>query len=126
VIWLAVALGGAIGTMLRFALARVGEQLGGATMPWWTFAVNVVGSFALGVVAVALSGRTAFGLDLRIVLGTGVLGGFTTYSTFNLETLQLVERGLHGRAIAYVAGTVLCALVLGYAGMKLGARLQRE
>ena len=110
-IWLAtqVALGGAIGSVLRYlTVSTVGS-------PVATFAVNVVGSLAMGVVFVTLAPR------LSPLLMTGVLGGFTTFSAFSLDALRLYEGGLPGQALLYAAGSV----VFSFAAVALGAALAR-
>jgi len=119
-----IALGGAAGTLLRWlvGLGVAHERL--PDFPWSTLLVNVAGSFALGLVAEALAERRLFGVEARLVLGTGVLGGFTTYSTFNLETLRLLERAEHGRAALYVAATVGASLLAGLAGLAAGRALR--
>lgn len=121
---LLVALGGAVGTLLRHGVSLVVVSHPHANWPFGTFIVNVVGSFALGVVAETCAGRTLLGQDLRIVLGTGLMGGFTTYSSFNLETLRLANEGQLGRSAVYVAATLVCCLIAGIGGLALG-RLAR-
>lgn len=106
-----VALGGALGSVLRYLLvAAVGAPLG-------TLAVNVLGSFAIGVLFVSLGARGGW----NVFLMTGVLGGFTTFSAFSLDTLKLVEAGEILRALAYVVASVIVSLL----AVALGAALAR-
>lgn len=122
---LLVAGGGAIGTALRYgvALLLVREDVRNA-FPWATFAVNVLGSFLLGMVAEALAERRIWGVDARAVVGTGMLGGFTTYSSFNLETLRMIEAGEHGKAGLYVTATLVVCMVAGVLGLVAGRALR--
>ncbi len=121
--WLAV--GGAIGTCSRYALTLAGNAIAGAAWwPWGTFLANTLGSFGLGLIFVWLEDRSLFGADLRIVLGTGLMGGFTTYSTFNLETMRLADSGEWPRAIAYMGGTIVVCLVAGAVGLWVGRHLR--
>lgn len=121
--WLLVALGGAVGTVFRFALAKAAAEVSVTRVgwfPWGTFTANLCGSFLLGLIFVAGEGKTILGVDARVVLGTGVMGGFTTYSTFNLETLRTFEQGQLGRGLAYIAATLVCCLLGGLGGLALG------
>jgi CrcB protein len=86
--------------------------------------VNVVGSAVLGFVFVWGQGKSVFGEDLRLVLGTGVMGGLTTYSTFNLEALRMAEEGEVGRAAAYMAITLALAFAAGYGGLAFARALR--
>ena len=88
--------------------------------PWATFTVNVLGSLGLGLIFVLAEDRSWFGADLRLLLGTGIMGGFTTYSAFNLETLELFDTAAWGRAALYVGGTVVACLVAGAIGLMVG------
>lgn len=115
--WLLVALGGAAGSALRYGVNLGAIAMLGVSWPYGTFIVNVLGSFALGVVMEALGGRMLAGVDLRLVLGTGLLGGFTTYSSFNLETIRLWEQGAQGRAAAYAIATAVVCLGAGFLGL---------
>lgn len=115
-----VALGGALGSLLRFAVGRLAEAQGLTAFPAATLFVNVVGSFLLGVLATAGEGKTLGGHDLRAIVGTGVLGGFTTYSTFNLESVRLLQQGDYGRSALYVTLTLALAFAGGAVGMRLG------
>jgi CrcB protein len=91
----------------------------GASFPWGTLAINAIGSFALGAIMhVALATRW-IAPTLRIALTTGVMGGFTTYSTFNYETLELFRSGSPALAAANVTATVIVCLLAGATGLFL-------
>jgi len=109
--WLAVAMGGAVGAMGRAGIAATLTTAGG--FPWQTFAANTIGSLAIGVVWAALVKAEAPPLWGAFLI-TGVLGGFTTFSAFSLETVQLFEQGAWQTALGYVALSVL-SCVLGAA-----------
>ncbi len=115
-----VGLGGALGAMARHLL---GGWVLHHTLQWrfpaGTFAVNVAGCLAVGVLAGLAERHALFSPSLRVFLFTGLLGGFTTYSAFGLETLYLLRRGETGVAAAYVVGS----MVLGLAAVWLGWRL---
>ena len=114
-IW--VALGGAIGSALRYLTNLAALRLLGVGFPWGTAVVNVVGSFAMGLLAVLLLERTG-NSRLAPFLMTGVLGGFTTFSAFSLDALRLVEEGHMDSAVYYIAGSValsIAALMIGMA-----------
>lgn len=118
-LWLAVALGGAAGASLRFAVALAMRGVGGA-LPWWTLTVNVLGSFAIGLIA-QLAVARGWPEPLRIGLMTGLLGGFTTFSAFSLETLALL-REQPAAAFANVALHLLLCLAACALGLWLGGR----
>lgn len=119
----AVALGGAIGSMLRYLVATLTTQRFGPGFPIGTFAINLTGSFAIGLIAeLALTRAFWFSVELRTFLTVGVLGGFTTFSSFSLETLNLVRDGSPGLALAYAAGSVAFGVVAAYCGIVM-ARL---
>jgi len=117
-----IAAAGGIGSVLRYAVGLALGNAWGASLPFGTLAVNAIGSCLLGIVAEALRGQTLAGADLRLVLGVGLLGGFTTYSSFNLELLRMIETGTLGRAAAYFALTVGGCLAAGAVGIAV-ARL---
>lgn len=102
--WLTVAMGGAVGAMGRAGIAAILTTAGG--FPWQTFAANTIGSLAIGVVWAALVKAEAPPLWSAFLI-TGVLGGFTTFSTFSLETVQLFEQGAWQTALGYVALSLL-------------------
>ena len=115
--FLSVALGGAIGASARFAVNLAAARLFGMGFPVGTLCVNVLGSFAMGVLAVLLLDRAS---PLAPFLLTDVLGGFTTFSAFSLDTLMLWERGQPGLALVYVILSVAASLLAVFAGLALG------
>jgi fluoride exporter len=115
-----ICLGGALGTGARYLLSGWLARLAGPGFPYGTLAVNVIGSFLLGLLMqVSLSTET-FSPTLRLTLTTGVMGGFTTYSTFNYETLQLVQEGSWLFGFANVGITVVSCLAAGLLGIIAG------
>lgn len=115
-----VALGGAIGSVARYGVSRVAASSFGPGFPVGTFAVNVFGSFLMGILVVALAHR---GNALAPLLMTGVLGGFTTFSAFSLDAVSLWERGQHAVAASYVAASVILSLAALVAGLAVGRAL---
>ena len=113
-----IALGGALGTALRHGANVAVTGWLGTAFPWATLFVNVVGSCLLGVVMELAGAREIAGVPAKLVLGTGLLGGFTTYSSFNLETIRLFEQGAHMRAGLYVAATLVLCLVAALGGIR--------
>ena len=106
-----VGVGGILGGLARIGISSLVALLAGERFPWGTLAVNLSGAFAIGVLAGSAIGPSS----LRLFLMTGVLGSYTTVSTFSLQTLFLLEQGLIGRALANIAGSVLlCLLAAGF------------
>lgn len=120
--YLAVATGGALGSVARFWLTGAITALTGPWFPWGTLLINVVGSCVIGIVAgISLTpDRVGLHPDLRIFLMTGVCGGFTTFSAFSLQTLELIESGELLAAAGYIVGSVVLCLVFVWVGWKLG------
>ena len=110
--------GGALGSGARYLASTAIARALGPDFPRGTLFVNVTGSFLLAFI-LALRAET-LGPEARLFLGAGVMGGYTTYSSFNYETLALVERGSAGLAAANVALTVLACLAAGLGGLALG------
>jgi len=119
--YLWVAFGGALGSVARYACASTAARWLGAGFPYGTLFVNVAGSFAIGLLAalVTADGRPVLGTDARAFLLVGVLGGFTTFSSFSLETLTLARGGAVGVAALNVVLSV--ALCLGGAWLGFAA-----
>lgn len=112
-----VALGGAAGTLLRWALATaMNPKPGEAAFPWGTLAVNLVGCLAIGLLAGAFGGVWEAKPHWRAAVFVGVLGGFTTFSSFAFEAATLARAGMIGCAAGYVAASVAGGLALAAAG----------
>jgi fluoride exporter len=116
-----VAAGGAVGAWLRFLVAigwtRAIGPVAASAFPWATLTVNVAGSFAMGLLVGWLARFGAQGEAARLLLGVGVLGGFTTFSAFSLEFALLVERGTILTAAGYVALTLAACFTGMFAGL---------
>ncbi len=116
---MAVAAGGAIGALARYLLVGGFDLWLGAGLPMGTLAANPVGSFMIGVLIEVTALVWSPSLELRALLVVGVLGSFTTVSTFSLDVLVLFERGAAGQAAVYVLASVTLSLAGIYAGMRL-------
>lgn len=121
--YLLVFLGAGIGGALRHGVNLGCARYCGTAFPFGTLTVNVAGSFIMGVIAtrLALKAGEGWSQPLRLFLTTGILGGFTTFSAFSLDTVQLWERGQMGLALGYVAASV----ALSIAGLAAGLLLVR-
>jgi CrcB protein len=117
--FLIVFLGGGIGTMLRHGVNMVALRTVGTGFPFGTLAINVVGSLAIGILTEYFALRGGVPMSARLFFMTGVIGGFTTFSTFSLEAGLLYERGQLGLALLYVAGSVVLGLSAMFGGMAL-------
>ena len=111
-----VAFGGALGAALRYL---VSEWISVESFPYATLSVNLIGSFLLGVLAVGLA-QNLLSANMALLLGTGVLGAFTTMSTFSVETIQMFDQGHGSSAIIYVSLTMVLGPLLALIGWKLG------
>jgi len=113
--WLLVVAGGMVGAPLRYLTDRMVQSRHDSVFPWGTFVVNVVGCAVLG----ALTGAVAAGAassQVQLLLGTGLCGALTTYSTFSYETLKLAEDGARGFAVANAVGSVVAGVAAAFAG----------
>ena len=118
---LLVAFGGAIGSVLRYYVGQWALRLMGPAFPWGTLAVNVVGCFVIGVFAELIARKFNASTELRLLLITGFLGGFTTFSAFSLDAISLFERGETVAGGIYIAASVgfsMAAVIAGLAVMR--------
>lgn len=120
--FLLVCLGGAIGTAARYLTALWAAAALGTTFPFGTLIVNTVGSFLIAFIMQTATATELLSPDIRLMLTTGVMGGFTTYSTFNYETTGYLREGAYAMALLNLSVTVVGCLVAGLAGLAL-ARL---
>ena len=111
--------GAGIGGALRHGVNLAAARLFGLGFPFGTLVVNVLGSFAMGLLAGYFLVRTGVPQHMRLFLTTGVLGGFTTFSAFSLDAALLMERHAYWLAAAYMAGSVLASIVALFAGLSL-------
>ncbi|MCM2474932.1 fluoride efflux transporter CrcB [Rhizobium sp. CG5] len=117
---LLVAAGGAVGSVARYAVGVWAIRTLGPALPWGTFIVNIVGSFVIGLFAEMVAGKFSASPELRLLLITGFLGGFTTFSAFSLDAISLIERGASTSALIYVVGSVTLSIAAVIAGLALG------
>ena len=119
--YLIVFLGAGIGGALRHGVNVGCARLCGTAFPWGTLAVNVVGSFLMGAMAAWLSFKAGEGWSqpVRLFLTTGILGGFTTFSAFSLDSVLIWERGEAGLAMAYAGASVVLSIAGLFAGLAL-------
>jgi CrcB protein len=113
-----IALGGGFGAIARYGLAELLPTRPGQ-FPWGTFTTNVVGCFLIGVLMVLITEVWSAHRLVRPFLGVGFLGGFTTFSTYAVETRGLLQPGAVGLAFGYLAGTLICAMLAVIAGVWL-------
>jgi CrcB protein len=117
---LIVGAGGALGSVCRYLVGIWTLRRFGPGFPWGTLAVNVLGCFAIGLVTEVIARRLDASPELRLLLVTGFLGGFTTFSAFSLDAMSLMERGAQGAAVVYLLASVLVSLAAVLAGLALG------
>lgn len=124
---LLVGLGGAIGAIGRYLLGMTAYRLTGPGFPWGTFAANVLGGLAMGLLVGWLAARASAtlgsGENLRLFLGVGLLGGFTTFSSFSLEALRMIETKAYGQAFTYISSSALLAIFAVFAGLMIARKL---
>jgi fluoride exporter len=117
---LLVAGGGAFGSVCRFLTASSVQRLTNTDYPYGTLSVNVVGSLVMGLLYVILVERSSMSMEWRALLLIGVLGGFTTFSSFSIETMNLLEQALWGKAFTNIVASVGICLLVTWLGMKIG------
>jgi len=119
-----VALGGAVGSVARYALGGQTLRWFGPGWPYGTFAANLIGGCLIGLLAGYLAHRGGADQErLRLLLQVGVLGGFTTFSAYSLETALMLERKAYGAAAGYAVGSVVLAVLAVFAGLILARRV---
>lgn len=117
--FLLVFLGGGLGSAARHGINLLSAQFLLSRQPWGTFFVNVAGSLAIGILAEWFALRSQLPAGARLFLITGVLGGFTTFSTFSLEAGLMIQRGETGAALLYALGSLACGVGALFLGMQL-------
>ncbi len=116
--FLLIGAGGAVGAMLRHGVGMASLRLLGPNFPWGTLIVNVAGGFLMGILVGVLAERGG-SEPLRLLLGVGMLGGFTTFSAFSLDVVALAERGAAFAAIGYTLASVMASVGALYLGKAL-------
>ena len=115
----AVAIGGAIGSVARYLVGIGSGKLFGLAFPWGTLIINIVGSFLIGAFVESFALRWDLPQVARVFLTVGICGGFTTFSTFSLDSYLLMDRGQLWPAFAYMAGSVVLSIAGLFAGLQL-------
>lgn len=119
-----IAMGGALGALSRFAMGNWFQGMLGSAFPWGTWAVNAIGSLALGFAMIWLT-HTLASSELRHFVVMGLLGSFTTFSTFSFETVEMLQEGLWMRAGAYAIGSVAVGILAVVAGAAAASAIFR-
>lgn len=122
-LWLYVALGGAVGSLARYFLGASVQEWAGPGFPAGTLVVNVTASFLIGAIMQYSLESTAISLETRVLLTTGFCGGYSTFSTFSWETIRLMQGGQWGRAGLYIGGSLALSLGATVLGLVAGHHL---
>lgn len=117
--YIAVAFGGALGAISRYWMYNTWVKLAENQFPYITMIINIVGSLLIGVAFVLLVERHYVGLEWRNVISVGFLGAFTTFSTFSLDALGLLEQGQISLAVIYILASVLICLLAAWLGLSM-------
>ncbi len=118
-----VALGGALGASMRHVLGVAMLKTMGPSYPWGTLAANVIGGLLMGILVGWLAFKVSGGENLRLLLGVGVLGGFTTFSSFSLEAVRMIEVKAYAVAAGYISASVVLSVLAVFAGLIMARRL---
>ena len=116
--YLLVMAGGAVGSLARYLIGTASLRALGPDYPWGTLAVNLIGGFLMGLLA-GLLARTGGSEQTRVLIGVGLLGGFTTFSAFSLETARMIETGQWATALGYALASVIGSVAALFAGLYL-------
>ncbi len=120
---LLVAVGGAFGSVARYLVGLGATRLAGPNFPFGTLTVNIAGAFAIGLLVEMIARRFDASAEMRVFIVTGILGGFTTWSSFTLDTMVLFERGEIGLSALYLLASLLVSFAAVFAGLALGRAL---
>lgn len=115
---LLVMIGGAVGSACRYKLSAVASHLFGPHLPWGTWIANLLGGFLMGLLAGILAREIDGGEQVRLLLGVGLLGGFTTFSAFSLESFNMIQRGDYLLAGGYMASSAIGAVLMLFCGVQ--------
>lgn len=116
---IAIAVGGALGSLARHFLSSSIYGVTGSAFPWGIFVVNVLGGFLMGLVVELGALKLSYSPEMRAFITTGILGGFTTFSAFSLDAALLIERGDWMSATLYMAGSVALSVLALFGGLSL-------
>ncbi|HVE03949.1 MAG TPA: fluoride efflux transporter CrcB [Rhizomicrobium sp.] len=116
-ILLAVALGGALGSLLRYFVAGAVQSATWPGFPWGIFVVNITGGLAMGIIVELSALKLNLTPEIRAFLTVGILGGYTTFSTFSLDSALLIERGDYSGAALYIVGSALLSILALFIGL---------
>lgn len=121
--YFAIGLAGGTGALLRYFVGRATVNLGWAALPFGTLIANVLGCFLMGFLSWLLLHKWQMSQQVQTIILTGLLGGFTTFSAFSLETLTLIQQGASIKALTYVCLSVLLCLLMCFAGLFLAKQI---
>lgn len=121
--YVAIVFAGGIGALLRYLLGRAAINLGWAALPFGTLIANLLGCFLIGYFSWSLVHRWQLSNEVQVVVLTGFLGGFTTFSAFSLETVSMIQQGASLRAFIYVGISVVLCVMMCFAGLFLAKQL---
>jgi len=119
VFYLSIILAGGLGALLRYQIGRFAINLGWAALPFGTLIANLIGCFFMGYLSWMLIHRWSMSSEMQVVVLTGFLGGFTTFSAFSLETVRMLEQGADIKAIVYVLMSVVLCILVCFLGLWL-------
>lgn len=118
-----VALGGGIGAAGRYLLGKIMFRLMGPGFPWGTLVANVLGGLVMGLFIGWLTFKVSGGQNLRLFIGVGVLGGFTTFSSFSLESLRMIENKAYAMAAGYMSASVVLSILAVFIGLMMARKI---